>query len=325
MLAPYTEAVDDPPMLELCAQSLREYPEFVRRVQAASQVDPRLRLDGILTAAFDDAGERELDLRAAALRAQGIACERLDRTATVIAEPMLGAHARSALLVSPEGSIDNRRLGRALQAACRARGVTIEENAGELSIECDARRALGVRSDRGFSPAGAIVNAAGAWAATIPGLPERARPPVVPRKGQMLALAVPQRAMRRTTWVPGAYLVPRDDGRLLIGATVEDAGFDTRVTAGGLHRLLDAALTAAPALGDFTISETWAGLRPGSPDGRPTIGATSIDGLFVAAGHFRNGILLTPITARLLADAIEGNPSSALAAFSIARFETSTV
>jgi glycine oxidase len=143
----------------------------------------------------------------------------------------------------------------------------------------------------------------------------------VPVKGQMLALAMPHAFVGRTLWVPGAYLVPRDDGRLLVGATVEEAGFDVRVTARGVRTLLDAALRALPSLGDLAVAETWAGLRPGSPDGLPCLGETATAGYFVASGHYRNGILLTPATAAGIADAIEGKDASALAAFSPRRFE----
>ena len=134
-------------------------------------------------------------------------------------------------------------------------------------------------------------------------------------KGQMVALAVPVGFVQRATWVPGAYLVPRDDGRLLIGATVESVGFDERVTAQGVHELLHAALGAAPALAGFSITESWAGIRPGTPDGLPLLGPTPIDGYFLASGHYRNGILLAPATARLIADAIEKESVAPLAPF----------
>jgi glycine oxidase len=142
----------------------------------------------------------------------------------------------------------------------------------------------------------------------LDGVPERVVAPVRPIKGQMLALAMPRSFVQRVVWFPGGYAVPRTDGRLLIGATVEDAGFDTRVTADGVHLLLEAALRAMPSLGDLALVETWAGLRPGSADGLPFIGDTSLEGYFVAAGHYRNGILLTPATATLVADAVEGRP-----------------
>jgi glycine oxidase len=242
----------------------------------------------------------------------------LDRRQTLAAEPWLGAHASGAMYVAPEGHIDNRRLGRALVAACRERSVVIARTRS-LTVECDARRALGVRTDMGFAPAGAVVNAAGAWAGDVPGVPASSRPPVVPRKGQMLALEAPIGFVRHATWVTNAYLVPRDDGRLLVGATDEHAGFDLRVTAGGIASLLEAALAAAPSLAGFTVSETWAGLRPATSDGRPFIGPAPLDGMFVAAGHYRNGILLAPITARLIAECVEGRIAGDLAAFSLAR------
>jgi glycine oxidase len=170
-----------------------------------------------------------------------------------------------------------------------------------------------VRTAHGFVAAPIVINAAGAWAGTLEGLPEHARVPVTPVKGQMVALGTSRGLLRRVLWVPGAYIVPRADGRMLIGATVERADFDVRVTAQGVRTLLDAALRAVPALGDLAVTETWAGLRPGSADGLPFIGATALDGYFVATGHYRYGILCAPATAHLIADAVQGRSSSAYA------------
>lgn len=323
MLAPYSEAVEDEALLRLCVDSLARYPQFVHAVTEASGVDPRMKLDGVMHAAFDDAHVARLARRAGELTARGVICALLDRSGVLASEPWLGSNVRGALLFSSEGQVDNRRLGRALTAACRARGVSIARSES-VRVECDARRVLGVQTDRGFTPAVAIVNAAGAWAGSVSGVPASCLPPVHPVKGQMLALETPIGFVRRVTNVPGAYLVPRDDGRVLIGATVEAAGFDTRLTANGVHGLLHAALSAAPALGDFTVSETWAGLRPGSPDGRPFIGATAIEGLFVATGHYRNGILLAPATAHAIAECMLGT-EPADPAFSLARLETEGV
>jgi glycine oxidase len=317
MLAPYTEAVDDPEFLDLCAASLAAYPEFVERVREGSGFDPKLRLDGIVNAAFDEKRFEHVSGRARDLRNAGIACDLLDRAETLAMEPALGANVVGAAVVRCEGSVDNRRLGRALLAACVARGVLVSQVAF-VGLECDERRALGVRTDRGFVPASAIVNACGAWAGSLDGVPAAFLPPVFPVKGQMLALAIPDGLVRRPVWVPGAYFVPREGGRLLVGATVESEGFDTRATAGGVHALLDAALAAAPALRGFSVAETWAGLRPGSPDGRPFIGATPLEGFYLATGHFRNGILLAPATATLVADAIAGE-RAATEAFGLGR------
>jgi glycine oxidase len=321
MLAPYSESVTDQALLELCESSLAEYPGFVRKVREAGGVDAKLHLGGIVHAAFDERELERLTQHAQLLQTQGVRCDLLDRSQTLAAEPWLGARTLGSIVVEGEGSIDNRRLGRALEAACRARDVSIVRVA-TLRVETDERRVLGVRSDVGFTAAAAVINACGAWAAQLPGVPAHSLPAVEPIKGQMLALAVPVGFVRRATWVPSAYLVPRDDGRLLIGATVERAAFDGRVTADAVHELLHAALAAAPALGGFSISETWAGLRPGTPDGRPFIGPTFVDGLFVASGHYRNGILLAPATARLIADAIEGRSVQALQPFLLARFGT---
>jgi glycine oxidase len=321
MLAPYTERVEDEELLRLCAESLAMYREFVERIESASGVAVHLHLDGIVNAAFDDERMSELRAHAEHLRARNVACTVLERSDALIAEPSLGRHVRGALVVENEGCVDNRRLGRALTAACESVGVLIVRGARSVAVETDARRVLGVRSDLGFAPASHVIVAAGAWSASLPGLPLSCVPPVEPVKGQMLALATPRGFLKRTTWVPGAYLVPRDDGRLLIGATVERAGFDERVTGEGIRSLLDFALDAAPSLGTFALTETWAGLRPGTPDDRPVLGPTPLEGLIHASGHYRNGILLTPVTARLIADFVATGDASALEPWLLARFE----
>jgi len=320
MLAPYTERITNEALLELCAASLQEYPAFVRRIFDAGGIDAHLRLDGVFYAAFEHEGLDALRRHAEELVARGIDCEMLDRASALAGEPWLGAAVLGGLLKRTEGYVDNRRLGRALVAACEARGVAIEQSV-TIEVECDSRRVLGARTDRGFNGARAVVNACGAWAAGLHGVPRSCIPPIEPVKGQMIALNVPIGFVRRATWVPGAYLVPRADGRLLIGATVESSGFDNRVTAEGIHDLLHAALAAAPSLAAFTMTESWAGLRPGTPDDLPFLGATPIEGFFLATGHYRNGILLAAATARLIADAIEGD-GTALAPFSIGRLGT---
>ena len=315
MLAPYTEAHPSADFEAFCVSSLALYPEFVADLRARSGVDARLALDGILEAAYDSPAEDRLRAQVESRLALGIPARWLDRDELQRFEPALGRTARGAAFSPSEGHVDNRRLGRALRGACDALGVRIDENTGPVALEADARRVLGMRHPRGFVPAGAVVNAAGAWAGSIEGLPPHAVLPVAPVKGQMLALAMSSNFIRRVLWLPGAYLVPRDDGRLLVGATVEDAGFDVRVTAAAMRTLLDAALAALPSLAELTIVEMWAGLRPATPDGLPYIGPTSLGGYFVAAGHYRNGILLTPATARLIADILEGR-STGIDAFS---------
>ena len=240
----------------------------------------------------------------------------VERAETLAREPLLAKDVVGALFVANEAQVDNRRLGRALLAACTALNVRFER--GEVAaIEADARRVRGVRTAQGFTAAQYVVNAGGAWAQQLGGVPASSRVAVTPVAGEMLALAVPANALRALVWLGHRYLVPRDDGRLLVGATVVDRGFDARITAAGMHDLLDAALAVAPALAAFSVVETWAGLRPGSADGRPYLGATELEGYYVAAGHFRNGILLTPVTAEGIARAILDGDDTAFAGFSL--------
>jgi glycine oxidase len=321
MLAPHTEDVEDEAMLTLGVTSLAQYPGFIDRIRSASGLDPRLHLDGIVHAAYDGTQLERLTRLARRLSARGVGFDLLDRSSLVACEPWLGNDVVGGLCIHGEGEVDNRRLGRALAAACIARGATIA-HAASIAVECDQRRALGVRSEVGFAAAHAVVNACGAWAAQLAGVPPACVPPVEPVKGQMLALCVPIGFVRRPTWLPGAYLVPRDDGRLLVGATVERAGFDASVTAEGVHGLLHDALAGAPSLAGFALSESWAGPRPGTPDGRPFLGVTPIEGLLLATGHYRNGILLAPATARSIADLLEGKGANELEPFGLARLST---
>ncbi|HTV72089.1 MAG TPA: glycine oxidase ThiO [Candidatus Acidoferrales bacterium] len=314
MLAPFTEAPPSPELAAFCADSLARYPGFVCDLRGWNAGDPELHLDGLLEVAYGAAESERLRARVDALRARGVRAHWLDGQQARALEPALGPQVVGASLVEDEGHVDNRRLGRALRAACVARGVRVTTDVGATAIEADGRRVRGLRTAQGFATAPVIVNTAGAWAGTIEGVPSHAAAAVRPVKGQMFALAMPPGFVRRVVWFPGGYAVPRTDGRLLIGATVEEAGFDTRVTAEAMRSLLDAALRAMPSIGAFALVETWAGLRPGSADGLPFIGATSLDGYFVAAGHYRNGILLTPSTATMVADAVEGRALPAYAA-----------
>src|ERR1700736_3118675 len=321
MLAPFSEATPDAAMLALCRDSLESYPAFVAELRERTGVDARFRRDGTLHVALDRAQLAELAAHAETFRTNGGDVSVLDRGDVNAREPLLAKDLAGALFVANEAQVDNRRLGRALLAACESLGVRFERGE-ELALECDARRVRGVRTAYGFATAATVVNAAGAWAGELHGVPDHARVPVRPVAGEMLALAVPRDAVRALVWLGHRYLVPRGDGRLLVGATVEARGFDARVTAAGMHDLLDAALAVAPALASFAVVETWAGLRPGSHDGRPYLGATSLGGYVVASGHFRNGILLAPITARLIAGLVMDGDASALAPFAPARAGT---
>ncbi|MDB5070564.1 MAG: hcnC 2 [Candidatus Eremiobacteraeota bacterium] len=318
MLAPFSEEMPDAAMLALCRESLAIYPAFVDELRERTGVDARFRRDGTLHVALDGARLAELAAHAQTFRANGGEVAMLDRGDVLAREPMLAKHLAGGLFVANEAQVDNRRLGRALLAACEPLGVRVERVDGVV-LECDARRVRGLRTAYGFAAAATVINAAGAWAGELDGVPQHARIPVRPVAGEMLAIAIPPTALHALVWLGHRYLVPRDDGRLLVGATVEDRGFDARVTAAGLHDLLDAALAVAPALASFAVVETWAGLRPGSHDGRPYLGATALGGYVVASGHYRNGILLTPVTARAIADLVVDGRDDVLAPFAPAR------
>jgi glycine oxidase len=320
MLAPLTEHLIDPPLQGLCELSLALYPQFAKAVREVSGIDPHLRLDGIIHCAFSESEYERLRTHCADLHAAGHSARILTRSETLLAEPAVSKNVCGALLIEGEGHVDNRRLGRALVAACQARGVHVHTGVASLALEFNARRVLGVHTELGYMPAGVVINAAGANAGRLAGVPAECVPPVRAVKGQMLSLQVPSGLIRRATWVPGAYFVPRIDGRLLIGATVEEAD-DLRVTAGGIRDLLNAAMSAAPSLREFPVSETWAGLRPATPDGRPCLGRTHRTGYYVATGHYRNGILLAPVTGRLLADSVIDEQADRRA-FAIERFST---
>ncbi len=317
MLAPFTEEIADSAMLQLCERSLACYPRFVAGLRDESGIDPHFQINDTLSVAFDEAQVGILQARAHRLTQQGVKHAVFDRRQTLEAEPAVSPHAFQSLLVTGEGQVDNRRLTRALLRACQQRGVRVSGECGTVAVEADSRRVLGVRTQVGFNPATTVVNATGAWAADLPCVPASCIPAVFPVKGQMLALAVPKNFFHRPVWVPGAYLVPRSDGRLLIGATVERCGFDVRVTADAIHGLLGSALAAAPTLSGFTLTETWAGLRAGTPDGMPVISRTALGGYYLATGHFRNGILLAPMTGVLTADLIEGKRNDFADAFAM--------
>jgi len=224
---------------------------------------------------------------------------------------------RAAIYVS-ERSVDPRALAAAAATTAKARGVDCSSGDEATTVEIEHGRAIGIKTVKTAFAARTVVNCAGAWAGAIGpyAIPTR------PVKGQMLCLLMqPRNLLRHVIRTPDVYLVPRSDGRLLVGATVEEAGFDKRTDVRTIQRLRRAALDLVPKLADAKILEDWAGLRPGTPDALPILGSTATPNYYVATGHFRDGILLAPITARVMADVIEGRlPEFDLHAFSPTRF-----
>ena len=237
-----------------------------------------------------------------------------------VMEPMLTDGVAGALWASKEAHVDNRALGQALARAFVRAGGRLVINEAVVSIETREGRAIAVRGTFGVHEADTFILAAGAWSGLIDGLPPDALPPVKPMKGEMLALEPPDGAARpgHVVWGNEVYLVPRGD-HLLIGATLEDVGFDTGVTDSAEDWLSSRAVAVMPSLRDWRIADHWAGLRPGSPDGLPLLGPTIVSGLFVASGQYRNGILFAPAVAEILSGLVLGRPVD-FAAFDPRRF-----
>ncbi|MEE8444631.1 MAG: FAD-dependent oxidoreductase, partial [Alphaproteobacteria bacterium] len=205
-------------------------------------------------------------------------------------------------------------------------GGRLHENTEVAAVDVEAGRATGVRVAGRKHAADVVVIAAGAWSRDIAGLPDAARPPVRPIKGQMIALAMDPAAplVSHVLWAPGSYMAPRRDGRLVIGATVEEKGFDDQLTAGGVFALLEATWRALPAIEELPIAEMWVGHRPGSRDDAPILGPTVTDGLVLATGHHRNGILLAPVTIDEIGNYIlTGKLAESIRPFTIDRFALS--
>jgi glycine oxidase len=280
-------AAETPAALQpLATASARMYPEFVHELRDESGVDVDLREDG--TVIFPAAENVHLLPR-----------DKLMPAALSELEPGLGNSNRTAIYLK-ERSVDPRALASAALKAAKHREVDIASGTEVTALLISNNRAAGVTSERSSYAAPVVVNCAGAWAGQLGPV----KIPTRPVKGQMLSLVGVRRGPRHVVRAPEVYLVPRSDGRILIGATVEEAGFDKRTDAGTIHDLHQAGIQLFPALREGRMLEAWAGLRPGSPDNLPILGATHIDGYFAATGHFRDGILLTPITAHVMSQLI---------------------
>jgi glycine oxidase len=321
MLAPVAEAEFGEAgrrLLELGLRSAEMWPEFAAELQEASGEEVGLRRTGTLLLARDEDEARELERQLVFRRSLGLHAERLLPSAAREREPALAPTVRLALEAPDDHSVDPRLVLRALRRACERAGVEIREHAVVRSVELDGagERATGVVLRGGERLAACqVVMAAGAWTEQIEGLPLTAHVPVRPVKGQILRLRDPSGPglLERVVRFDGGYLVPRGDGRYVLGATVEERGFELGATAGGVYELLHDAHELVPGVSELEIEEVSVGLRPGTPDNAPAIGAGTLAGLIWATGHYRNGILLAPLTAELVAAALAGEPPGELA------------
>jgi len=291
-------------LVALCRESQARWPGFAEELLRVSGVDVELRREGTLVLALTADDQATIAHHLEFQRRLDLPLEWLSAAATRAREPRLAGKIAGSLFSPEDHQVDNRKLVQALRIAAEAAGATIHEHRAVKEIVMQSGQASGVRfEDSTTEAADIVVLAAGAWSRGIGGLPPDRRPAVRPVKGQMLSLRMDASAplLSHVLWAPGAYLVPRRDGRLIVGATVEEKGFDDTITAGGVLTLLEAAWRAVPAIEELPIDEIWAGHRPGSRDDAPILGPGPLQGLFYATGHHRNGILLAPVTADAMA------------------------
>ncbi len=318
MLAPITESPDEGAGFQLGLESLDLFPSLIAEIRELSGIDPRYLESGLLRVAEGD----ELDeLRARASRLEAYGCSWLDGKEVRAREPRLAPGIEGGLWSPREGHVDGFLLTRAYAGAAARRGARFELGTTVLGLIWEGKRVRGVRTSSGELAAADVVLCQGAWT----GLAEDWMPlrlPIQPVKGQMIALEAPQPDLPCVIWGAGTYLVPRD-GSVRVGATVEHAGFDVRTTASGIAALLAGASRVMPMLGDCTFQEAWAGLRPGTPDDLPLIGPVpGASGLTLAAGHYRRGVMLSPLTGLAVADWIlSGKLAPELAVCDPGRFQ----
>jgi glycine oxidase len=294
------------PLLPLTLESQRQWPDFARELEAATGISCEYRDEGTLVVALNRDDAETLRHSYDFQKGLGLDLEWLNAAEARRLEPHLKPGIAAAVFSKNDHQVESRALARALITACRGAGVALHEHCPVAEVVMSAGRASGVETAQGRVDADVVVLAAGAWSREIGGIPAAHQPPVRPIKGQMLALRMDPQApiLKHVVWLPRAYLTPRLDGRLIIGATVEERGFDTSLTAGGMLALIEGAWRGVPTIEELPIAETWVGFRPGSRDDAPMLGPSGIDGLVIATGHHRNGILLTPVSAAVVSDYI---------------------
>ncbi|HEX2371257.1 MAG TPA: glycine oxidase ThiO [Solirubrobacterales bacterium] len=326
MLAPVGEASwGEEALLQLNLDSARAYPEFAAELEEASGRPVGYRRSGALHVALDVDEAEELRRHHELQASLGLAAEWLRSSECRELEPGLAPGIAGGVHAADDAAVDPRTLVGALVAAIGRAGGEIVPGADATDAVIEGERLRGVRiADGRELLADRVVLATGSWSGSAGWLPEDARPAVRPVKGEVVNLrgAAASAVSERIVATPRVYVVPRADGRVVVGATVEECGFDLTVTAGGVHELLREAYRVLPEIAELEFSEALAGLRPGTPDNAPVIGRGSLDGLVVATGHYRNGILLAPITADAVAAILAGDdPPAVVAPMTPERFE----
>jgi glycine oxidase len=328
MLAPVGEASwGEETLLALNRESLWRWPAFAEELEAEAETEVEFVARGALHVALDRDEAEELRRRYELHRSLGLESEWITGRECRALEPGLATAVRGGAHVPGEASVDPRRLAAALLGALDRRGVPVHSGLEAVSAARDGGSWLLETGDGREFSARTLVVTSGCWSGRLDWLPAEARPPVRPVKGEILTLrgAADEPACERIVAGERVYLVPRADGRLIVGATVEERGFDTTLTAGGVHELLREAYRVLPEISELELLEATVGLRPGTPDNAPLIGPGLVDGLLVATGHFRNGVLQAPVTADSIAALLAGEgPPVDLAPFSAERFAKRT-
>ena len=305
MLAPLSESDGDGPLRRRGLESLAAFAELVAVLRDRTGIDPEFVASGVLRVAESEASAEALERRARAEAGAGLGWlggRELRELVPGLAPTLLGA-----LHVAGESHVRSPLLVRAYVAAARQLGAVVRTCSEVRGLLRDRDRVVGVRTSEGDHGGDVVVLCAGPWAATSGDWLGAGAVPIEPVRGQIVSLDMPTPAFGPIVWGRGAYLVPKRDGSLVIGATLERVGFDRRVTAGGVRSLLAEAEALVPALGNQGFRGAWAGLRPDTPDHLPLVGPVpGIEGVVLAAGHYRNGVLLSPVTGRLVADGILG-------------------
>jgi glycine oxidase len=320
MLSGAPESPDSIPLVPLAKASLEMYAEYVAEVEEISGRKTGLRRDGTVMALFLPHVERELSTILAVHHGLGFATEAIRVDDARRMEPALNPAMHAAAWLPFEGSVNSRMLTEAVLLAAKKRGVEIlVRPGGATALVTEKDRCTGVEAGEEKIFARNVIVAAGSFSGTIPGIERYA--PTRPVRGQMVALKSEGMKLGRVVRSEKGYLVPQDNGRILAGTTTEHVGFEKRVTPAGMQQILAAAVEIAPELAQASVVETWSGLRPDTPDHLPSLGPTDMGGLLMATGHYRNGILLAPITARLMREwVMEMRTSVAVDAFSPLRF-----
>ncbi len=304
MLAPQSELKAITPLFLLCQKSLEIYQDFVNKLYDLTKIDPCYRSEGALQLAFDEPSAKALEKKLSWQLGAGLKIEKLSSNEAIKLAPGLSSDLTLAYYLPNEHQVDNRKLSHAIITLAEQSGVEFHLGAQVTEILCKRGKVIGVvaNQERYYSPK--VINAAGSWASLF-NLPKPLLPEVSPVRGQMVTLKTLVGYLNHTLHCGHTYLVPRWDGTIVVGSTTEHVGYNKQVTVSGLQSIFSQAQRIVPKLAEATVVETWAGLRPATADLQPILGEHSLlPGLIFATGHYRNGILLAPITINLIADLV---------------------